>query len=325
MLGNVLDGRESGPEALNRLQRVSAKKLQDWAVTHAVEAILFQWIANLGDRLTDSSIKKMARLSQQTIVRDMINRTTTISAVRAISEVEPQVMVIRGISLGATVYPASHLKQSADVDVYIRREKLEACIERMKKLGYDINESKMDEWEPRGEAPMSHKTEPRMVELHWKLITSPSMNQRHAVDYGGLWKRREELEIDGTTINCFDITTNIIFCCIHAAAHHQLDKLARLVDIRQMIAVKGDDIDWDRVIKKTRDANARLAVFHALNCAKRLLGAQPPDEALAAIRPGGLWSVIGKTGLTHGEALRGRTGRISIWRRKLFREAVKRV
>ena len=123
------------------------------------------------------------------------------------------------------------------------------------------------------------------------------------------------------TVSYLEASHLLLSSCLHCIYEHYLDRLVRLVDIRQILRAEADKIDWDWITTQTLAGGHSLAVSYSLYCAQILVKAPVPSEILKRFRLQGLIPHLSAITLPTRTILAGPLA--SRWRRALFRRLLR--
>lgn len=165
---------------------------------------------------------------------------------------------IKGPLLGMEVYGNPALRYSADLDILIEPESMDAAKERMIQMGFQewqreerifdtsrkrsrVRELEKDK-EDKHEVFIKHTMR---VELHYEADTHWN------APFSTLWNKHREKTLLGKTIYCLDAYDNLAYLICHAAGHafHRLNWLVEIAELFQ----KGSmdcGILYDNMVKK---------------------------------------------------------------------------
>jgi len=128
------------------------------------------------------------------------------------------------------------------------------------------------------------------IDVHWTInpIGSP-----FTVNLDELWERARPCTIDGLNALALSPEDLLFHLCLHTTYQPKLQwNLRHLWDIPETITYFQDEIDWERLFRRTRQWGANKPVFLALYFARELLGATVPVEQRDRIKPDGFDSQV---------------------------------
>ncbi len=129
------------------------------------------------------------------------------------------------------------------------------------------------------------------MELHWHAY--PEAAGGKLLELTGDYRDEPgKFAIDGIEVECLGPEHLLLSCLVHAAFEHQLDRIVRLIDIRQIIKKHGDSIDWGWIASMCHEGNCRAAVWKTLRVTQALMDIDLPAGFMDGIRPGGMHEAI---------------------------------
>ena len=319
MLNCTLDGEDRGDT--DALLTTEPILLAAWKMArhHRIEAHMAKWLREASDAPESTELIDPEEVITRAMVFSMSLQSAAKRIFDRISRVGIRAIMLRGPALAVRYFPEAHLRHSRDVDIICRRQDLPGAEAELLGLGYRPIGNR-EYWEKKGEWPFSDGK--HTVELHWDAY--PVM-QTHVPRPRALVEFRDDLEtakIDGADIPCLGLNHLVLSSCLHASWEHKLDRLVRLIDLRQIAKLDSKRIDWEWIVRQTIDTGNALAVRQALRCAVELVDAPVPEEVMEELRPVGLRKRLGEVSLPPLECI-GSRGVAPKIRRALFHLALK--
>ena len=77
----------------------------------------------------------------------------------------------------------------------------------------------------------------------------------------------------------------ILHVIYHATFQHPFIGLLQLCDVAELIKLKENELDWQVLLKTSRNGRIATAAYYFLSSSKKLLGAPVPDWVLKALTP----------------------------------------
>jgi len=125
------------------------------------------------------------------------------------------------------------------------------------------------------------------VDLHWSLLNLDHGPFGFAIDHEQIWTRSVPASLDGQAARRLSDEDLLLHSCLHHAIHDAGGNRRDLLDIRSIVAQA--PLDWAAVIERAHTWGVVASVWWALRRARQQVGAEVPSEALAALRPHGLF------------------------------------
>jgi len=226
-------------------------------------------------------------------------------------------ILLRGPGLALKYYPEAYLRYFRDIDIIVSHQNLKTAEKILYDLGFSFDGEK-DYWDKRGEWPFTdgHVT----VELHWDAYPVNCLKMYQSTNF---WEEKETIDLDGFATKGLSVNHLLLSSCLHFSCEHKLDRLVRLIDIRQIVKIDNDKIDWDWIVNYSLKSSQRLAAGQAFRFARELVGADIPDIVLRRLEPN---SFLEKNAdkIFSPKYLLATPGRSSRFRRFIFYEILKR-
>lgn len=194
------------------------------------------------------------------------------------------VMLLKGIHLAAFVYEHPAMRNMADVDIMVPRDRLADAERLFVEDGYgplprpDIEE--FCTWSNHL-AKLSKAGEP-VFEIHWGIERPRSP---FTIDIDGLWSRSREARLEGVPVRVLSVEDLLIHLALHSSYHHRFDRSAfqGLLDIHSVIVRHGDEIDWLALAGRAVEWKASGFLYATLRLTREVLGAPIPADTLQSL------------------------------------------
>lgn len=185
--------------------------------------------------------------------------------VRAFQTAGITVVPLKGAWLAESVYANIAQRTMGDVDLWVRRNELDAARRVMGSLGYS-SRSKADRPQElqdalTGETQLFKANAP-MVELHWNVFPGEWLRHTARIDEQAVWERT--LAYKGEAVRQLSPEDAILHLCVHLAVNHQMSMtgLRTLLDLDR--ARRRWDIDWGTVAQRAREWRVSHATWLVL-------------------------------------------------------------
>ena len=220
----------------------------------------------------------------RTLALNAQNYATIAPALTALHQEQIGVLLLKGVYLAEFVYQDIGLRPMGDLDLLVPRADLQRALTILGQAGFESEREYLEQADGQlhFHAPALEKNG-TMVEIHWDLA---SPNSPIRPDIPALWQRSGPLKINNSSAFALDPGDQLLYLCVHASYTHIFyHQLRSLCDVREVLAVQGEQIDWGAFVLSTERWNARKGVYLALQLTRELLGAIIPDAVLEALKP----------------------------------------
>ena len=236
-------------------------------------------------------------------------------------------LLIKGPAVSHLYYPDPAMRPSRDLDLLVTEKDRLRAMDVLSTLPYQMDRSEEDYAANSAMCQRLFLSRSEMlppVELHWGFVNSLSLKKNLAYRDEYIFRRAEICEVAGVQVRCLANKDLLAYLCIHAAYHHQLDKLIWLVDLIQIIRKNKVEITAQGDFDMAEDMDtpgARLAVFTCLQKVHLLFPGELNGLGVPLHFP--LLSRVLLSALNKRSMLLTETGEAKL-RRKLFREGLKK-
>ncbi len=270
-----------GPEAAARARALSPPA---WdavfalALTHNV-APLLQRALRAGNALAALPEPVQTRLEEArraTALDNLRNYGQFRQIARALHERKIPLIALKGLQLAELVYRDISLRPMSDLDILLPQAQVEEAIAVLAALDYEREPSL-----PNGyDIKLNHRRLNILVEVHWTLGTQ---SEHYTPPIEDVWRSAQAARLGDADALVMSPEFLLLHVCAHLSYHHlfALDFRA-LCDIAE-IPRAHPALDWKLVIEQGRRHGWGRGIAAALRLARDHVGAQVPEETLAAI------------------------------------------
>lgn len=170
-----------------------------------------------------------------TAARNLVLAATAEECVAALAAAGVEVAILKGLAYERTLYPQPGARPTSDVDLLVRGGDRRAAFDVLDRLGF----------EPRAAAPGFD--EPDYHEVAWDragvevdLHLALAPRARCAIDYDGVWREMQPLEVGAARARCLAPPHAAVFHALHMAIDHFDVPGLYLVDLARLCAGKGE-------------------------------------------------------------------------------------
>jgi hypothetical protein len=284
-LARLLRADAPGPPAL--LDDAAWEALARLAHSHRVAGLLLHTLRARGeDRgLPADTLAFLESLEQRAAI-DVLHLQSALGEFRqAAGDRGIDVLALKGVHLGATVYPSPTARPMCDVDVLVSADRALEARDVALALGY----RPLAGDDPELELASKHHFDTlvrgsAMLEIHWRL--TPPSPLRRGPETEALFARAVPFALGSDQIRGLCPTDLLLHLCSHASYQHLFEqRLGALWDIALVISRHAQDIQWDALIRDAEAWDTSGGTHLALQVAADLTGIAPPAAVFQALTP----------------------------------------
>lgn len=193
---------------------------------------------------------------------------------------------MKGVALAETLYGDPSLRDCADIDVLVPRERAREALRLLRALGYapEFRERFFETLLLRSHIEYTLARRERgfeyVLDLHWGIGWSPRADRRAAA---ALWAERRQVTRLGREMVAMSPEWELLTLAVHAA-RHGWRPLKWLVDVHDYC--RTCPLDWRRVRETAQRFGWLPALEQTLGACRSLLGT-PPPPGLDPVAPAG--------------------------------------
>jgi hypothetical protein len=252
---------------------------------HSMAPLIYDTLKDDGTILPAWVKEKLRSAYYQSARRNALLYHELTQIVRAFSEAQIPVILLKGAALAIGVYDNIALRPMADIDLLVKTEDMPRAKGLFLQHGYEVRDH--------AHSYLRHATFTggsngwtAHIEVHRHIISSAYY--RRSIPEEWLWQDPVELTIGDTLALRLSSEAAILHACLHMLDHIAVDSnLLWLWDIVEIS--RRDDIDWNTLVDRADQFKTVLPIRSTLQESKELLNLPVPDHVLHRIltfRPG---------------------------------------
>ena len=223
------------------------------------------------------------QLRQEVLVNTAHNlclATELVKLLNLLKEQDIPAIPFKGPVLAASVYGNLALRQFSDLDILVREQDFVKATEILSQNEYRPTEERWLLSDTQYTASLLYANEYSLVrndervclDLHHRIIAKQYFSVQ--IDFDYWWQRLEPVSMLNTTVLNFQSEDLLLILCVHGSKH-LWSRLGWLCDIAELIRVD-QEIDWARLLKKSRGWGCERMLLLSLCLANNLLGTELP-------------------------------------------------
>ncbi len=228
-----------------------------------------------GYNVSEGRPETLSRFRRMTAARNIFLSHELKKVLQSFNDNGIKVILLKGAMM-QFIYPAG-LRPFTDMDLLIKREKLDCVQKILSKLGYARRAPRVQSGFVDFAGEVNYVKEdilPVMIEPHWLL--APSYPYGEKICMNRLWRRSEKVDFLGVETRILAPEDSLMHFCLHFFKHHH-SGCHSVCDITEILYRYGDRIDWDMFLTNVIDSGLALPVNFSLQKAARLFKAPVPD------------------------------------------------
>ena len=253
---------------------------------HGTSSLLYQNLAPLGNVVPSAVLASLRQSYERNILKSLFLTRELIRILDCLDGLGIEVIPYKGVVLSEAYYGDMALRQSGDMDLFVRKRDVARIKSAVRDLGYTprvlIPEDAEQDYIASGyECTFDSPAGKNLLELQWAL-----QPRFYAVDFDmdGLFERAVNVSVAGSRVKTPSPEDLLLILSIHAAKH-VWGRLIWLCDIAQIL--KRDNLNWDWIQDRARDLGIARILHITLLLANRLLATTIPapiEDAVIADR-----------------------------------------
>jgi len=273
-------GSDPGEGDLGRIRGLLEKPVEWEAVlrladNHGVSSLLYQNLSRLGDMVPSAVLDALRQRYDKNVYKSLFLTSELMRILDCLEGLGIGAIPYKGVVLSEVYYGDMALRQTGDIDLFVRKRDVERSKNALREMGYTtrlvIPEDAVEEYMASGyEWTFDSPAGPNLLELQWAL--EPRF---YAVDFDmeGLFERAVKVTLGGRSVKTPSPEDLLLVLSVHAAKH-VWGRLILLRDIAQIL--KLENLNWDWVQSRARELGIERILGVTFLLANRFLGAGIP-------------------------------------------------
>ena len=274
------------------LEKIVLERPVDWdelmrlADDHGTSSLLYQNLRRIGDAVPSAVLELLRQGYERNVHKSLLVTRELIRVLDSVEALGIEVIPYKGAVLSEVYYGDMAMRESGDMDLFVRRQDVVRIRSAVGDLGYT----------PRVPVPVGAERDylasgyewtfdgplgKNLLELQWAL-----QPRFYALDFdmGGLFERAVKVTVAGRGVRTPSGEDLLLVLAVHAAKH-VWGRLIWLCDIGQIL--KRERLNWDWVQERARESGIERILHITLLLTRRFLGTAIPaavDRAMVADR-----------------------------------------
>jgi Uncharacterised nucleotidyltransferase len=237
---------------------------------HGTSSLLFQNLSRLSDVVPPSILSTLREHHESNIRKSLFLTRELIRIGDLLDGLGIEVIPYKGLVLSEIYYGDAALRQSGDIDLFVRRREVTQIKEAVRELEYTTRvsiskEAEQDYLDSGYEYTFDSPAGCNVLELQWAL-----QPRFYAVDFDmeEMFARAVNVTVAGRLMRIPSPEDLLLILSVHAAKH-VWERLIWLCDIEQIL--KREKLDWDWVQSRARDLGIARILCVTLLLTERFL------------------------------------------------------
>ena len=269
-----------------RLEQLS---LADWetmvrqSAKHGVTPLLYHRFRSTGTiaHIPPEVAQELRRICLYSAERNMRRYHEFSRVLNALQKEGIPVIVLKGAALAEMIYENIALRPMADIDLLINSDYTWKADEILTRSGYEMDRSVLlSERHMEWARSIEYRYEIHLVEVHAKIPEIPNLNP---------WTNARSVRIGLNDTLILGLEDFLLHLCLHTLQHLSPGPagLIRWYDIAQFIEHYRDEINWDYVVRTTKEHAIEKDIYRTLRAVSEWFGVEIPLHVLSQFRSNG--------------------------------------
>lgn len=285
---DLLVAASAGEKDVERIRAFPAGP-EEWealfhlAERHGTASLMYQNLSRMGDAVPSFALAALRRRYESNVHKSLFLARELIRVLDCLDALGVEAIPYKGIVLAEVYYGDMALRQTGDMDLFVRARDVARIKKAVRDLGYTLRvpipEDAEEDYMASGyECTFDSPLGPNLLELQWAL-----QPRFYAVNYDmdGLFERAVNVTVAGRSVKTASAEDLVLVLAVHAAKH-VWGRLIWLCDIAQ-IAKRGN-VNWDWVQARARELGIERILGITFLLTERFFGMQIPEPIKEAVQ-----------------------------------------
>jgi len=279
---------DPGESGLVRLRTLLENRV-DWEVVlrlandHGTSSLLYQNCLKLNNLVPSAAMATLRERFQSNVQKSLFVGRELIRILDCIDALGVEAIPYKGVVLSEVYYGDLAMRQSGDMDIFVRKSDVGRIRKAVRDLGYTprvlVPDAAWLDYIASGyECTFDRFAAKNLLELQWGL-----QPRFYAVDFDidGLFRRAVNVTVAGRRMKTPSPEDLLLVLSVHAAKH-VWQRLIWLCDIAQIL--KREKLNWDWVQARAREFGIERILRVTLVLTNRLLGEPIPAATESTVK-----------------------------------------
>ena len=246
------------------------------AQDHGTSSLLYRNLSGLSGVIPSPAMASLRQRYEKNVHKSLFLARELMRILECLDGLGVEAIPYKGIVLSETYYGDMALRQSGDMDLFVRKRDVVPIKSALRDLGYTtrlvIPEDAVEDYIASGyEWTFDSAAGPNLLELQWAL-----QPRFYAVDFDmdRLFERAVNVTVAGRRVRTPSPEDLLLVLSLHAAKH-VWGRLIWLCDIAQIL--KLENLNWDWVQSRSRELGIERILRVSLLLANRFLATAIPS------------------------------------------------
>jgi len=255
----------------------------DLADRHGTSSLLYRNLSHLPSAVPSSALAVLAQRYQTNVHKSLFLTRELIRILDCLDGLGIEVLPYKGLVLSEMYYGDMALRQSGDLDLFVRKREVAGIKTAVRELGYTVRvpipeEAEQDYISSGYEYTFDSAVGKNVLELQWAL--QPHF---YAVDFDleGMFDRAVKAVVAGRTVKTPAPEDLVLVLSVHAAKH-VWGRLIWLCDIAQVL--KMGNLNWNWIEHQAQELGIERILRITLLLANRFVATAIPPQIEESIK-----------------------------------------
>ncbi len=261
---------------------------------HGLAPLLYSHLHRIDyeHRIPQPIMDQLHNIYYSNLARNLLLYNESSRVLKSFEEKGIPVVALKGIVLAEFVYKNVALRPMADVDLLVQKRNLSEITKTLFKLGFEIQpQEKRATVKYMNESHFVKRQENLkhvpilIINIHWDLTAPARFKGATKINTQQMVSKARPGKVACGNILVMAPEDQILHVIYHATFQHPFIGLLQLCDVAELIKLKENELDWQVLLKTSRNGRIATATYYLLSSSKKLLGAPIPDWVLTALAP----------------------------------------
>ncbi|MBA7682713.1 hypothetical protein ES703_91065 [subsurface metagenome] len=261
---------------------------------HGLAPLLYYHLHRIdhNHRIPQPIMDQLHNIYYSNLARNLLLYNESSRVLKSFEEKGIPVVALKGLVLAELVYRNVALRPMADVDLLVQKRTLPETMKTLFKLGFKIQPQEkrvtvkyMNELHLVKHQENVKHLPSLIINIHWDLTAPARFKGTTKINTQQMISKARPGKVAYSNILVMTPEDQILWVIYHATFQHPFIGLLQLCDVAELIKLEENELDWQVLVKTSRNGRIATAAYYFLSSSKKLLGAPIPNWVLQALAP----------------------------------------
>lgn len=231
---------------------------------------------------------RLQSIHYQSLARNMLLQDELGHILSGFNKEGIPVIILKGAALLDTIYRDISLRPMSDLDILVRPEDIGRAEALVLELDYTYLVKPDDgpaDQQNRHLSNLGHRKKGIFLEVHRHIVNTDDAFHFDISDFWARARPVRKAKAEALVFSPEDLLIHLSIKFLSDRRYQSNAAVSQLCDIAEMINHYADSLDWELIVKTSREKGFAAGLYSVLYACQRILGTPVPTAVMQGIRP----------------------------------------